>query len=122
MGEAEEATLRTLTAYRQVTDALILQHRGRVVDPVGDSILAEFASVVDAVRCAVEIQVALRKENAIRWIRYTPHRHSRNQGEDADKELRANWACGRRTRRRRTVDSRFTRGNPKWESHTSADR
>src|SRR6266849_1882485 len=64
MGEDEEATLRTLTASRQVTDTLIQQHRGRIVGTAGDSILAEFASVVDAVQCAVEIQVALKKETA----------------------------------------------------------
>ncbi|HJY80934.1 MAG TPA: adenylate/guanylate cyclase domain-containing protein [Candidatus Binatia bacterium] len=64
MGEDEEATLRTLTASRQVTDTLIQQHRGRIVGTAGDSILAEFASVVDAVQCAVEIQTALKTENA----------------------------------------------------------
>ena len=46
MGAHEEETLRTLTAYRQVTDARIHQHRGRVVGTAGDSVLAEFASVV----------------------------------------------------------------------------
>src|SRR5438128_1547285 len=64
MGEDEEATIRTLTAYRQVMAALIAQHRGRVVDSPGDNLLAEFASVVDAVRCAVEIQQALQAKNA----------------------------------------------------------
>src|SRR2546428_5923552 len=104
----EEATLRALTACCQVTDSLILQHRGRVVGSAGDivflddswinrrgtarrapttpdlgvlpisdtfpwspqikketySVLAEFASVVEAVQCAVEIQTALKSENA----------------------------------------------------------
>src|SRR5262249_16943447 len=64
MGEDEEATLRTLTASRQVTDTLIQQHRGRIVGTAGDSILAEFASVLDAIQCAVEIQTALKTENA----------------------------------------------------------
>src|SRR5215475_7008737 len=63
MGEDEVATLHTLTAYRQVIDALIQQHQGRVVGSAGDSVLAEFASVVDAVQCAVEIQHALRAKN-----------------------------------------------------------
>src|SRR6266545_6763796 len=63
MGEDEEATLRTLNAYREVTDALIQQHRGRIVGTAGDSILAEFASVVDAVQCAVVIQTSLKAEN-----------------------------------------------------------
>ena len=56
MGEDEVATIRTLTAYREVMTTLIQQHRGRVVDSPGDNLLAEFASVVDAVQCAVEIQ------------------------------------------------------------------
>ncbi|MBI3800759.1 MAG: tetratricopeptide repeat protein [Deltaproteobacteria bacterium] len=63
MGEDEVATLRMLTASRQVTDTLIQQHQGRVVGSAGDSVLAEFASVVDAVQCAVEIQHALRSKN-----------------------------------------------------------
>jgi class 3 adenylate cyclase len=64
MGEDEEATLRTLTAYRKVMDTLIEQHRGRIVGTAGDSVLAEFASVVDAVQCAVVIQTTLKAENA----------------------------------------------------------
>ncbi|HEV8712259.1 MAG TPA: adenylate/guanylate cyclase domain-containing protein [Candidatus Binatia bacterium] len=64
MGEDEVGTLRTLTAYREVTDALIQQHRGRIVGTAGDSILAEFASAVDAVQGAVEIQQALKTRNA----------------------------------------------------------
>src|SRR3989475_8609454 len=64
MGEDEEATLHTLTAYRRVMDTLIEQHRGRVVGSAGDSLLAEFASVVDAVECAVAIQTRLKAENA----------------------------------------------------------
>src|SRR3989441_9663836 len=63
MGEDEEATIRTLTAYRAVMTTLIQQQRGRVVDSPGDNLLAEFASVVDAVRCAVEIQRALQAQN-----------------------------------------------------------
>ena len=64
MGEDEEATIRTLTAYRTVITALIQHHRGRVVDSPGDNLLAEFASAVDAVRCAVEIQRDLKGRNA----------------------------------------------------------
>src|SRR5215510_11105652 len=64
MGEDEVGTLRTLTAYRAVTDALIQQYRGRIVGTAGDSILAEFASAVEAVRCAVDIQQALKTKNA----------------------------------------------------------
>jgi adenylate cyclase len=64
MGEDEEATLLTLTAHRKVMDTLIEQHRGRIVGTAGDSVLAEFASVVDAVQCAVAIQTTLKAENA----------------------------------------------------------
>src|SRR5260370_40087405 len=63
MGEDEEATLRTLTAYRKLTDNPIQQHHGRFVDSAGDSVLAEFASVVNAMQCAVEIQNMLKAEN-----------------------------------------------------------
>jgi adenylate cyclase len=64
MGEDEDATIRTLTAYRELMSTLIQKHRGRVVDSPGDNLLAEFLSVVDAVRCAVEIQEELRVRNA----------------------------------------------------------
>jgi adenylate cyclase len=64
MGEDEEATIRTLTAYRAVMTTCIQQHHGRVVDSPGDNLLAEFASVVDAVRCAVAIQQELKGRNA----------------------------------------------------------
>jgi class 3 adenylate cyclase len=63
MGEDEVWTIRTLTAYRDAMTELILQHRGRVVDAPGDNLLAEFASVVDAVQCAVEIQRELAERN-----------------------------------------------------------
>ncbi len=64
MGDDEEATIRTLTAYRAMLSSLIQHYRGRVVDSPGDNLLAEFASVVDAVRCAVEVQQALKEKNA----------------------------------------------------------
>ena len=64
MGENEEGTLRTLSSHRKLIDSLIEQHRGRFVNSAGDSVLAEFASVVNAVQCAVEIQVTLKAENA----------------------------------------------------------
>jgi adenylate cyclase len=59
----DEATIRTLTTYRQLMRERIDAHRGRVVDAPGDNLLAEFASVVDAVRCAVEIQETLLTQN-----------------------------------------------------------
>jgi adenylate cyclase len=64
MGEDDVGTIRTLTVYREVMTALIQQHRGRVVDSPGDNLLAEFASVVDAVHCAVRIQQTLKAKNA----------------------------------------------------------
>src|SRR4029453_13426374 len=64
MGDDEEATIRTLTAYRELMATLIQQHWGRVVDAPGDNLLAEFASVVDAVQGAVEVQKALQVQNA----------------------------------------------------------
>src|SRR6266446_5635104 len=63
MGEDEEPTLRTLSSYRKLIDSLIEQHHGRFVNSAGDSVLAEFASVVNAVQCAVEIQSTLKSEN-----------------------------------------------------------
>jgi TolB-like protein/class 3 adenylate cyclase/Flp pilus assembly protein TadD len=63
MGIDEIATLRTLTTHRAVMDGLIARHRGRIVSTAGDSVLAEFASIVDAVQCAVEVQQALGEEN-----------------------------------------------------------
>jgi TolB-like protein/Flp pilus assembly protein TadD len=64
MGEDEEATVSTLTTYREVMGVLIQKHRGHVVHGTGDSLLAEFISVVDAVQCAVEIQNELKTRNA----------------------------------------------------------
>jgi adenylate cyclase len=64
MGEDEDSTVRTLKAYRELIAALVRKHRGRVVDSPGDNLLAEFASVVDAVQAAVEIQQELKARNA----------------------------------------------------------
>src|SRR5712692_2677942 len=64
MGENEEATLRTLSSHRKLIDSLIEQHHGRFVNSAGDSVLAEFASVVNAVQCAVDVQSTLKAENA----------------------------------------------------------
>ncbi len=59
MGDDEEATVRSLTLCMDLMHALIERYRGRVVSGAGDSLLAEFRSVVDAVSCAVEIQKGL---------------------------------------------------------------
>ena len=63
MGHDEEGTIRVLSAHRAVIDGLIAFHGGRIMSTAGDSVLAEFASVVEAVRCAVEIQEALKTSN-----------------------------------------------------------
>jgi adenylate cyclase len=65
MGEDEDSTIRTLGTYRQVMAGLIEQYRGRVVDAIGDNLLAEFSSAADAVQCAVEIQEELRARNSV---------------------------------------------------------
>jgi adenylate cyclase len=64
MRDDEEATIRNLSAHRRTIDRLIEQHHGRFVNSAGDSVLAEFASAVNAVECAVEIQATLKAENA----------------------------------------------------------
>src|SRR5713101_3339286 len=64
MGDNEEAALSTLSSYSKLIDSLIEQHHGRFVNSAGDSVLAEFASVVNAVQCAVDIQTTLKAENA----------------------------------------------------------
>ena len=63
MAEDEAATLDTLKSHRELMGSLIRQHAGRVVDAVGDNLLAEFPSVVDAVACAVAIQSDLATRN-----------------------------------------------------------
>jgi adenylate cyclase len=63
MGEDEEATVRTITAYREVLTTLIQQHNGKVLDSPGDNLLAEFVSVVDAVQCAVAVQKEIKARN-----------------------------------------------------------
>ena len=70
MGDDEEATIRTLIAYRELMTSLIQQNRGRVVDSPGDNLLAEFGSAVDAVQGAIAIQQELKTRNA----GLSPHR------------------------------------------------
>jgi adenylate cyclase len=63
MADDEIATVQTLKDYRNIMSAFIEQHGGRVVDAVGDNLLAEFDSAVDAVECAVEVQKELKNKN-----------------------------------------------------------
>ena len=65
MGADEEGTLAVLkTLRREVADPKIKEHRGRIVNTSGDGLLSEFASVVDAIRCAVEVQREMAARNA----------------------------------------------------------
>ena len=65
MGVDEEGTLAALKAYRrELVDPKIAEHRGRIVKTTGDGALVEFASAVDAVRCAMEIQRAVTERSA----------------------------------------------------------
>ena len=59
----EEATVRTLSTHRAIIDGLVASHHGRVFGSAGDSVIAEFASPVEAVRCAVDIQRELEAHN-----------------------------------------------------------
>ena len=64
MGVDEEGTLAALKAHRrELIDPKIAEHRGRIVKTTGDGALVEFASAVDAVRCAMEIQRAMAERN-----------------------------------------------------------
>jgi class 3 adenylate cyclase len=71
MGADEVGTLKGLTERRAILDRLIGEHRGRIANTAGDSVLAEFGSAVDAVQCAVDAQTALAEANA----RLAPDRH-----------------------------------------------
>src|SRR5262245_9067434 len=63
VAEDEEETLRRLQAYRAVIDDFIAKSGGRIFNTAGDAVLAEFASAVEAVRCAIDIQESLRTRN-----------------------------------------------------------
>jgi adenylate cyclase len=73
MGADEEGTLTALKAIRrELVDPRIVEHRGRIVKTTGDGLLVEFASVVDAVRCAVDVQ---RRQRASGDAHRVPRRH-----------------------------------------------
>jgi adenylate cyclase len=67
MGQDEIGTLRRLTACRAILDERIAAYRGRIFGSAGDSVVADFASAVDAVQCAVAVQDALVKEEQMRF-------------------------------------------------------
>ena len=65
IGADEEGTLARLKAHRrELIDPKISEHKGRIVKTTGDGVLAEFASTVDALRCAGEVQAAMTERNA----------------------------------------------------------
>src|SRR6476620_3232186 len=64
MGTDEVGTLKGLTERRAILDKLIGEHRGRIANTAGDSVLAEFGSAVEAVKCAVDAQTALAEANS----------------------------------------------------------
>jgi adenylate cyclase len=89
MGEDEDATVRTLKVYRELISGHIHNHRGRVVDSPGDNILAEFASVVDAVKCAAEVQMELNNRNtALPEVKRMQFRIGVNLGDVIEDENR----------------------------------
>src|SRR6476620_12677595 len=63
MGTDEVGTLKGLSEGRAIRDRFIGEHRGRIANTAGDSVLAEFGSAMDAVQCAVEAQAALAEAN-----------------------------------------------------------
>ena len=64
MARDEVSTLARLKACRTIMDGLIASHRGRIFNTAGDSVVADFASTVDAVQCAVAVQAAIATEDA----------------------------------------------------------
>jgi len=83
MGADEEGTLAALKAIRsEVADPKVKEHRGRIVKTTGDGLLIEFSSVVDAVRCAVELQQGMTERNAeVRETRSIEFRIGINLGD-----------------------------------------
>ena len=66
MGDDEEGTLAALKGHRKaIVDPAIANHRGRIVKTTGDGMLVEFASAVDAVHCAVDIQRSMAERNEV---------------------------------------------------------
>jgi class 3 adenylate cyclase len=63
MGADDEATVRDLKAHQDVVLPMIGEHVGRIIDTAGDGILAEFASIVNAVECAIGIQRTMAERN-----------------------------------------------------------
>ena len=113
MGQDEEQTHPTLVSHRKIFDSLIEQHHGRFVNSAGDSVLAEFASVVNAAQCAVEVQTALKRENdSLQPDRRMEFRIGVNLGDvmlDGDQALLRRWSQRRRAIRESRGAGRYLR-------------
>ena len=82
MGADDEATVRQLKGHQAVVLPIIAGHAGRVIDTAGDGILAEFASILNAVNCALAIQEAMAQRNAsVELTRRMQFRIGVNQGD-----------------------------------------
>jgi adenylate cyclase len=89
MGADEDATVRDLKAHQSVILPMIKEHGGRIIDTAGDGILAEFASVLNAVKCAVALQKTMAARNAtIEPARRMQFRIGINQGDVVFDEAR----------------------------------
>src|SRR5258708_37990277 len=92
MGADEVATLKGLTERRAILDRFIGEHRGRIANTAGDSVLAEFGSAVEAVQCAVEAHAALAEANT--GVPPTQHINFRIRDHIGDVMVRAGDMCG----------------------------
>ena len=96
MAEDEDATVDTVTAYRERVAGLVLDHRGRVVDSPGDNILAEFPTATEAVRCAVEVQRVIGEQNTALPERRRMHLRRQNANHQVGRTRRdATGSVGR---------------------------
>jgi adenylate cyclase len=97
MGADEEGTLERLKALRhELLDPKIAEHNGRIVKTTGDGLLVEFASVVDAVRCAVEVQQAMpERDTSAQYSVDVPEQAGRHE---ADRPRAGRALCARRER------------------------
>src|SRR4030095_11698974 len=82
MGADEANTVRSLKGHQTVVLPMITEHGGRIIDTAGDGILAEFGSVLSAVKCAIAIQKTMAERNAsVDWSRRMQFRIGINQGD-----------------------------------------
>jgi hypothetical protein len=103
MGDNEAATIRTLTAYREVMTTLIQRHRGRVVDSPGDNLLAEFASAVDALQ-GVIILAAVQQVNVV-VLAHAVKFHASVSTDRRVRCRRIDLARSTRSKRRKLINS-----------------